>query len=215
MMPTIAYTWGMTNPGGLRERKKKQTHQAIQDAALDLFEERGFNNTTVDQIAATANVSAMTFYRYFGTKEATVVEIFPVMDIMEPLPILLPALSHGEKELADALKNITSSVAPEWMDNLPRRIKLIHQYESLLHAAWSNWDVWVTTVTEKLPEILGEDIIYYVRIITSCALQAMLDWGESSDFPSVEALISRIAHSLAIAAAPLPALDPLVPDSYR
>ena len=206
---SIVYTFPMTSPGGLRERKKKQTHQAIQSAALDLFEERGFNNTTVDQIAATANVSAMTFYRYFGTKEATVVEIFPVMDIMEPLPILIPALSQGEAALETALTEITNNVSGHWMSNLPRRISLIHQYESLLHAAWSNWDVWVTTVTEKLPEILGPDIVYYVRIITSCALQAMLDWGESPDFPSNDALIKRLAHALAIAAAPLPALDPL------
>ncbi len=57
---------------GLRERKKARTRAAIQREALRLFERQGYAETTVDEIAAAAEVSQSTFFRYFPTKEELV-----------------------------------------------------------------------------------------------------------------------------------------------
>ncbi|MEU9367062.1 TetR family transcriptional regulator [Streptomyces avermitilis] len=62
---------------GLRARKRVQTWRTIRAAALTLFEERGFDAVTVDEIAAAANVARGTFFNYFESKEAVVVTYGP------------------------------------------------------------------------------------------------------------------------------------------
>jgi AcrR family transcriptional regulator len=67
----------VTGPGrqaGLRERKKAKTRAAIREHAIRLFREQGYQATTVEQIAAAAELSPATFFRYFPTKEDVVLQ---------------------------------------------------------------------------------------------------------------------------------------------
>ncbi|AWS39965.1 TetR/AcrR family transcriptional regulator [Streptosporangium sp. 'caverna'] len=54
---------------GLRERKKRQTRQRISDVAIGLFVAHGFDNVTIAEVAAAAEVSVNTVYNYFQAKE--------------------------------------------------------------------------------------------------------------------------------------------------
>ncbi|MCC7251658.1 TetR/AcrR family transcriptional regulator [Hyphomicrobium sp.] len=56
-------------PEGLRERKRRQTLQRISEVGLELFVAKGYEATTLDEIAAAAGISRRTFFYYFESKE--------------------------------------------------------------------------------------------------------------------------------------------------
>jgi AcrR family transcriptional regulator len=66
----------VTEPTGLRARKKARTHDAIASAAISLFLAHGFDPVSVNDIAAAAEVSKPTLFRYFATKEDLVLHRF-------------------------------------------------------------------------------------------------------------------------------------------
>lgn len=55
--------------GGLRERKRRETHARVVDAGICLFVEKGYEATTIDEIAAAAGISRRTFFHYFDSKD--------------------------------------------------------------------------------------------------------------------------------------------------
>ncbi|GAA4106347.1 TetR family transcriptional regulator [Actinomadura miaoliensis] len=83
----------------LRERKKLRTRRAIQDHALRLFAEQGYDATTVEQIAAAAEVSPSTFFRYFPSKEDVVVN-----DEYDPVLVELFRAQPPELTVLEALR---------------------------------------------------------------------------------------------------------------
>jgi AcrR family transcriptional regulator len=95
-----------------RARKKAATKHAIQEQALRLFVEKGYDATTVEEIAAAAGVSHMTFFRYFPRKEE-VVEYDEYDPMLEELVVARPAeeppLTALHRALRVGLKQILAT----------------------------------------------------------------------------------------------------------
>jgi AcrR family transcriptional regulator len=92
---------------GLRERKKQRTREALIDAAFDLFARKGFEATTVEEIADAVEVSSRTFFRYFASKEE--VALSPTEDLLGALLDTMAARPASEPALT-ALRNAAVEV---------------------------------------------------------------------------------------------------------
>jgi AcrR family transcriptional regulator len=99
---------------GLRERKKRETRRALNLAALDLVEEKGFAAVTTEAIAARAGVSARTFFNYFPSKEAAVIGTTP--EQLEEYAALLEEQADDETPLAALQRILGGMLAPAALD---------------------------------------------------------------------------------------------------
>jgi AcrR family transcriptional regulator len=98
-----------TAPVGLRERKKIEVRARIFDAARELFTQRGFQGTTVDEIAAAADVAPATFFNYFQSKQA----LLDLMtgEVVDYLHALTTQHLEGRGSSADRLRGFIASAA--------------------------------------------------------------------------------------------------------
>ena len=117
----------MAEPG-LRERKKQQTRQLILDTATRLFAERGFDGVTVAEIARAAELSEMTVFNYFPTKEDLV---FGRMEFFEErLVAAVEQRAAGESAVASFGRVLLVDV-----DQLATRADMIAKVAKLIRAS--------------------------------------------------------------------------------
>lgn len=104
----------------LRERKKQRTRESLLRVAIELFTTRGYEETTVDDIADVVGVSQRTFFRYFAGKEdaALALDAMTVAHFVEAVRARpaheppLEALRQAVLEGWDRLHEVVESVAP-------------------------------------------------------------------------------------------------------
>lgn len=120
-----------------RERKKAQTRQRLQEQAMRLFAERGYEATTVEQVAAAAGVSHMTFFRYFPTKEDVVLS-----DDYDPmLAESIRARPRSEDPVVRIHAAVREGLAAIYAvdrDALLARVQLILRTPALRARLWEN-----------------------------------------------------------------------------
>ncbi len=104
----------MADEMGLRERKRQRTRQALINAAMRLFKEKGYEQTTVAEIAAAADVSTKTFFNHFASKDevlfphlsARIEDALAIIEQRKPAEnisdVLMRAMEHM---LADAVRD--------------------------------------------------------------------------------------------------------------
>jgi AcrR family transcriptional regulator len=86
---------------GLRERKKRETRRALAQAGLELFVERGYEATTLAEIADAAGVSTRTIFAYFPSKEDI---LFSSLQAMRDARAVALAERPAEQDAFDALR---------------------------------------------------------------------------------------------------------------
>jgi len=184
----------MSQPG-LRERKKLKTRWAIQEHALRLFETQGYEQTTVDQIAAAAEISPSTFFRYFKTKEDVVLE-----DEYDPMIAAVIAGAPAELGPLEAIRHgiVTglATLTPEDNAKMVARVRLTLSVPSLRARTYDSMAAQVEVMAEPLAGRLGvpaDDL--RVRVLCGAVIGAMLpaifEWADEDSGEPLSAALVR------------------------
>jgi AcrR family transcriptional regulator len=195
---------GMTDqPGaqvGLRERKKARTRASIREHALRLFAEQGYAATTVEQIAAAAEVSPATFFRYFPTKEDVVLQ--DDFDI-----VTLAALEAQPPELGPiaafraAAAQTASALSPEEMQQFTATTRLTLSVPELRARALDEFARTTDVIAAAIGRRTGRSADdFAVRNLTGAIIgvimTATFPW-QSDDAVDIGVMFERIDASLA------------------
>ena len=128
-MATDAGTRAPVSATPLRARRRAVTRQDIADAALELFERKGYENTTVEQIAEASGVSLRTFYRYCSSKDDALTSGLTT----GPATLATAVRAHPGLPFVEAV--ITAFVAVSETEARRRELRLIINTPAL-RAAW-------------------------------------------------------------------------------
>jgi AcrR family transcriptional regulator len=112
---------GMEETLGLRERKKQRTREQIVEAAMRLFAERGYDATTIADIAAAADIAPRTFFGYFHSKEAVV--FHDADEEFESLAAALAARPEGEYAFTALRRFIEDQFGAGAIDSKDERLR--------------------------------------------------------------------------------------------
>jgi len=158
----------------LRERKKQKTRWAIQEHALRLFAEQGYDATTVEQIAAAAEISPSTFFRYFPTKEDVVIQ-----DEYDPmLSAMMTAAPAGLSPLGAlryAVGAAFGQVDEQEQNKIQERMRLIMSVPALRARTLENLADSVQVLAVPLAQRLGRDPAdYAIRSLAGAVIGVVL-----------------------------------------
>lgn len=168
-----------------RSRKKTTSRRTIQQHALRLFTANGYEATTVEQIAAAAGVSHMTFYRYFPRKEA-VVESDDYDPLLERLISARPADEPPLMALHAAMRAALETILATDRETVLTRVRLIMATPALRARLWiahdSTRDLFARALARRAgvtePDLAGIVQAGAALAANGAALQA---WAEHED----------------------------------
>ncbi|NLU76054.1 TetR family transcriptional regulator [Streptomyces sp. HNM0575] len=183
----------------LRERKKAQTRRSIQEHALRLFLDQGYESTTVEDIAAAADVSHMTFFRYFPTKESVVEsdDYDPLITrLIEERPLEEDPLTALQQALAQGLAGIYEADKQA----LLVRTRLIRNAPALRARLWQNQYATEQLFRDALMARRPDDDSLRVRVLAAASLAALTTaltvWADGEGRDHLPTLVDRAFEAL-------------------
>jgi AcrR family transcriptional regulator len=181
--PTSPATAAIDTSLGLRERKKLRTRQAIREAAYRLIEDRGYDNTTIEQIAAAAEVSPSTVFRYFPSKE----HIILTADFAAPvIDVLLARLGDGPPLVAGLREAATELLRPiyaEFEAEFRRRLELVREVPALRAHMYEAQGRLVEAVSVAIAKRIGRpeddlELRVVLGALVGALTQALFAWSD-------------------------------------
>lgn len=200
---------GQDQPGGLRERKKARTRASIREHALRLFREQTYQGTTVEQIAAAAEVSPSTFFRYFPSKEDVVLQDDMDTRMIEALE-RQPAGLAPVTAVRAASREVFASYTQADLDLLRETTALTMTVPEVRARAMDEFARTISVVGEALAKRAGrsaDDLAVRTTAgaVIGVIMSITMPWDDwSNDRRTIEDMFERIDQALALLEAGLP-----------
>jgi AcrR family transcriptional regulator len=193
---------------GLRERKKARTRASIREHALRLFRENGYQDTTVEKIAAAAEVSPSTFFRYFPTKEDVVLQDDMDTRMIEAFEQQPPELGPVAAARAAAQQMFASYTRAD-MDILRETTALMLTVPEIRARALDEFARTIRVVAEAMGKRAGrpaDDIAVRTAAgaLIGVIMAITMPWEGWSEGAAFEDMFGRIDEALALLEAGLP-----------
>lgn len=189
----------------LRERKKLATWRAIQSAALRLFDEQGYEATTVEQIAAAANVSRATFFNYFAGKDATLLDQDP-QERREWQALI--AERPPDESLWDSLGAILTGFCESLRDRMPLQRRLKAESPAFAQSAQSFGEQFFSDLRRWVESRIGSSDeltpILQLNLAVAAAITAYETWPAEESF---DGYLRRLERCLSQAGPGTPGSD--------
>ena len=191
-------------PTGLRERKKAKTRLAIREHAMALFKDQGYDKTTVEQIAAAAEVSPSTFFRYFPSKEEVVLQ--------DDYDALLIAAFHAQEvgvpplqALRNAISEVFLSMPEGQQAQEAERIRLMTEVPELRARMLAQVSEMIQMLAEAVAERVGrQSDDFEVRTFAGALVGVALGIAASSGDDPGNDYLEQFDRALALLEAGLP-----------
>ena len=182
---------------GLRERKKLKTKEAIQRAAMRLIEKQGYEETTVEEIAAAAEISPSTFFNYFPTKEDVV-----LLDVYDPLMIKLLRERPPDEPLNLVLRRVMAALGGMFRldrEIIMARARLILEVPELRARIWDELERTQALMTALLAERTGRkpddyELRVTVRVMIAAMWEAFVEWSKDPRVDMVKLMQRALDH---------------------
>jgi AcrR family transcriptional regulator len=164
---------------GLRERKKLKTRESIQREAMRLISKQGFEQTTVEQIAAAVEISPSTFFNYFPSKEDVV-----LYDAYDPVIIELMSERPPGEPLSTSFRIVLEAMGGIFerdREIILARGRLWFEVPTLRARLWEQLEQAQVLMCTVIAQRTGRDpndfeIRVIVMIVVTAALEAIREW---------------------------------------
>ena len=179
---------------GLRERKKQKTRESIQREAMRLIGKQGYEQTTIEQIAAAVEISPSTFFNYFPSKEDVV-----LYDAYDPVLASLLAERPADEPMSVSFRRVLEAMGDIFerdREIILARGRLWFEVPALRARLWEEVEKAQAFMSAQIAKRSGRDADDFetrvaVMVMVAAAMEAMREWLRRDGKGSFVALVNQ------------------------
>jgi len=184
---------------GVRARKHRETLARITDAGICLFLERGYDATTIDDVAAAAGISRRTFFHYFKSKDDILVSLQSGMgDMIADAIRNAPAQKRPLEVMRDAVLEVCEAIPPDELRAIDRLMHSSAAVQARKQASYVEQEnILFSALRERWPDPAREGALRLIAMLSIGAIRlATQAFGQEGEVRALTDLLRDAFETL-------------------